>query len=123
MHRLWNGSSRLRAHFRTPGMRPRCCGDDGWLAVEVSDNLPDVEVAGRQLDILLTVGGVALGVVSLSIERKLVRSQELRVALTKASGLELCRAAVREGLLGRPLTGQPPSLRAVSQRPQPPMAA
>jgi hypothetical protein len=61
--------------------------------VEVSDNLPDVEVAGRQLDILLTAGGVALGVVPLSIEQKLVRSQELRVALTKASG-GLCRAAV-----------------------------
>ena len=112
MHRIWNGSSRLRAHFRPPGMMPQCCVDDGWLAVEVSDNLPDVEVAGRQLDILLTVGGVALGVVSLPIERKLVRSQELRVALTKASGLELCRAAVRESLLGRPLTDQPASLRS-----------
>ncbi|MGH8065290.1 MAG: glycosyltransferase [Candidatus Entotheonellia bacterium] len=112
MHRIWNGSSRLRARFRTPGMTPRCRVDDGWLVVEVSDNLRDVEVAGRQLDILLTVGGVALGVVPLSIERKLVRSQELRVALTKASGLELCRAAVRESLLGRPMTDQPASLRS-----------
>jgi peptidoglycan/xylan/chitin deacetylase (PgdA/CDA1 family) len=112
MRRIWNGARRFLARFRPLGMMPRCCVDDGWLVVEVSDTLPDVEVDGPQLDILLTVGGVALGVVSLAIERKLVRSQELRAALTKASGLELCRAAVRECLLGRPMTDQPASLRS-----------
>jgi peptidoglycan/xylan/chitin deacetylase (PgdA/CDA1 family) len=112
MHRLRNGASRLRARFRTPGMMPRGVADDGWLTVEVSDKLPDLEIAGRQLDVLLTVGGVSLGVVSLFSERKLVRSQQLRAALTKASGLELCRAAVRESLLGRPMTDQPASLRS-----------
>jgi peptidoglycan/xylan/chitin deacetylase (PgdA/CDA1 family) len=112
MRGLWDRSSRLQAHFPTSRMPPRRRIDEDWLAVEVSDHLPDVEAAGRRLDILLTVGGVALGVATLPVERTFVPAHELRVALTKASGMELCRAAVREGLLGRPLTGHPPSLRA-----------
>lgn len=59
---------------------------------------------------MLTVGGVALRVVTVPVEQNIVRAQELRAALTSASGFELCRAAVREGLLGRPMAG-PESLR------------
>jgi peptidoglycan/xylan/chitin deacetylase (PgdA/CDA1 family) len=36
-----------------------------------------------------------------------VRAQALRVALTSATGFELCRTAVREGLLGQPLDDVP----------------
>jgi len=79
--------------------------DDGWLVVEVSEDPPDVEVACQALDVVLRVGGTALGVVPVPVKRKTVRAQELRAALTMASGFELCRAVVREGLLGRPLTG------------------
>lgn len=84
--------------------------DDGWLVIEVSQDLPDIEFAGQSLDVVLTVGGVALGVVSVPVRENIVRAHELRVALTAASGLELCRAAVREGLLGQPIAG-PGSLR------------
>jgi peptidoglycan/xylan/chitin deacetylase (PgdA/CDA1 family) len=84
--------------------------DDGWLVIEVSQDLPDIEFAGQSLDVVLTVGGVALGVVSVPVKENIVRAHELRVALTAASGLELCRAAVREGLLGWPIAG-PGSLR------------
>ncbi|OGW16615.1 MAG: hypothetical protein A3G93_16440 [Nitrospinae bacterium RIFCSPLOWO2_12_FULL_45_22] len=52
-----------------------------------------------------------LGVVSIPVKKNIVRAQELRVALTKASGLELCRAVVREGLLGRSVVDMPTSLR------------
>jgi peptidoglycan/xylan/chitin deacetylase (PgdA/CDA1 family) len=86
------------------------CAADGWFTVEVSADLPDLEVSGQELDVVLTVGGVALGVVTVPVEQNNVRAQELRAALTSASGFELCRAAVREGLLGRPLEG-PASLR------------
>jgi peptidoglycan/xylan/chitin deacetylase (PgdA/CDA1 family) len=86
------------------------CAADGWFTVEVSADLPDLEVCGHELDVVLTVGGVALGVVTVPVEQNIVRAQELRAALTSASGFELCRAAVREGLLGQPLAG-PESLR------------
>jgi peptidoglycan/xylan/chitin deacetylase (PgdA/CDA1 family)/2-polyprenyl-3-methyl-5-hydroxy-6-metoxy-1,4-benzoquinol methylase len=84
---------------------------DGWLVVEVSEDTPDVEVLGEELNVVLTVGGVPLGIVTIPAEQKYITAQTLRAALTTASGLELCRAAVREGLLGRPLT-EPASLRA-----------
>lgn len=83
---------------------------NNWPAVEVSRDLPDLQVSGRKLDVVLTVGGVALGVVTVPVKRNTVRAQELRVALTRTSGFELCRAAVREGLLGQPMAS-PASLR------------
>jgi peptidoglycan/xylan/chitin deacetylase (PgdA/CDA1 family)/SAM-dependent methyltransferase len=105
-------SSRFQAYCRPPSMLPRHRLDQDWMTVEVSDQLPDLESAGPLLDVLLTVGGVALGIATLPVEHKFVGAHELRVALTKAGGMELCRAAVREGLLGRPMVGHPSSLRA-----------
>jgi peptidoglycan/xylan/chitin deacetylase (PgdA/CDA1 family) len=91
---------------QAPGeVAARCCAADGWFTVEVSEDLPDLEVCGHELDVLLTVGGVALGVVTIPVKPNIIHAQELRAALTSASGFELCRAAVREGLLGRPLVG------------------
>lgn len=31
--------------------------EDGWLIVEISEELPDVEVAVSEIDVVLTVGG------------------------------------------------------------------
>ncbi|MEO1373350.1 MAG: trifunctional glycosyltransferase/class I SAM-dependent methyltransferase/polysaccharide deacetylase [Cyanobacteria bacterium J06635_10] len=77
--------------------------EDGSLRVEVSSELPDVETNLPELDVLLTVGGVAIGCVSVCVEENFVSSQALRVALIKATEIELCRACVREALLGRGL--------------------
>jgi peptidoglycan/xylan/chitin deacetylase (PgdA/CDA1 family) len=76
----------------------------GWLVVEVSTELPSVEVTLPEIDVALTVGGVGVGVVTIPVEQNFVTAQALRVALTTASGLELCRACVREALLGRSLS-------------------
>ena len=86
------------------------CAADGWFTVEISADLPDLEVCEQELNVVLTVGEVALRVVTVPVEQNIVRAQELRAALTSASGFELCRAAVREGLLGQPMAG-PESLR------------
>jgi len=76
----------------------------GWLAVKVSAELPSIEVTLPEIDIALTVGGVGVGVVTVPVEQNFVTAQALRVALTTASGLELCRACVREALLGKSLS-------------------
>jgi peptidoglycan/xylan/chitin deacetylase (PgdA/CDA1 family) len=57
------------------------------------------------------VGGVAVGAVTVPVGRGRVRSQEIRAAITAELGFELCRAAVREGLIGGPLDDEH-SLRA-----------
>ncbi|MEP9410710.1 MAG: glycosyltransferase [Candidatus Brocadia sp.] len=85
---------------------------DNWINLEVSEDVPDVEISGGELNVLVTVGGVALGVVTLYVKENIATAQELRAAITGTSGAELCRAAVREGLLGRPITNQPSTLRA-----------
>ena len=98
----------------------RRSADDGWCVVEASEDLPDVTCSNTELNVVLKVGGVALGIVAVPVTRRIVRAQELRAALTTAGGLELCRVAVREGLLGKPFA-IPASLRArlsaaISQR-------
>lgn len=90
----------------TPEPAPLRRVSRSWTAVEVSDPLPDLDGTGRELDVALTVGGVALGRVTVPVP---IRAADLRARLTLAAGYELCRAAVREGLLGSPLAG--PSLR------------
>jgi peptidoglycan/xylan/chitin deacetylase (PgdA/CDA1 family)/SAM-dependent methyltransferase len=109
LQEIWGRPNWPQARFydpqtlEAPSTRRRV--NDGWLTVEVSDKLPDVLVPSQELDVVPTVGGVPLGVVTVPVERYTVRAQELRAAITGASGFELCRAAVREGLLGRPLEG------------------
>ncbi|HWP47980.1 MAG TPA: trifunctional glycosyltransferase/class I SAM-dependent methyltransferase/polysaccharide deacetylase [Candidatus Limnocylindrales bacterium] len=75
---------------------------NNWLTLEVSGDLPDVEIMDQKLKVIPTVGGTALGIVTISVKGNLIRAQELRAVLTTVGGLELCRMAVREGLIGRP---------------------
>ena len=108
----WKGMGRPDPASSVPNTAvPRRANGDR-LVVEISASLSDVEVAGPRLDVLLTVGGVALGLIPIPVRNNLVRVEALRARLTQESGLELCRVAVREGILGQPITGEPASLRA-----------
>src|SRR5262249_39346429 len=73
--------------------------------VEVATELNDMEVSGEWLDVEFLMGGIPLAFLTLPVEGKRVTAQQLRVALTREMGFELCRAAVREGIIGAPLTG------------------
>jgi len=85
--------------------------DNSLIPIDVSEEIPDMEVSQEQLDIVMTVGGVAIGTVTIPVKQCVVRAQEIRAAFTTASGYELCRAAVREALLGNPLVKNKLSLR------------
>jgi hypothetical protein len=108
LQEIWGRPDWSNEHFYDPEVVEetllRKCIDDGCLTLEVSEELPDIEVAVPELNVVLTVGGVAIERVSIPVEQNLVTAQTLRVALTTASGFELCRICVREGLLGRPLS-------------------
>jgi len=80
------------------------------LVVEVSKKIPNVLLSTQELQVIPTVGGAALGIMPVEVKGNTVRAQQLRAAITKESGFELAVAAVREGLLGRPIAG--PNLRA-----------
>jgi peptidoglycan/xylan/chitin deacetylase (PgdA/CDA1 family) len=114
LQELWGRPYWPSAQFYDPQEREvattRRRADCGWLVVEVTENLPDVEAGMQELTVVPTVSGVAVGTITIPTPGGFLYAHELRVEITKESGYELCRAAVREGLLGRPLAG-PASLR------------
>lgn len=84
---------------------------DGDLTFDISDAFMGIKVLSKKLEVLITVGGMPIGVVTIPVKRNVVSALELRYAIVKASGYELCRVAVREGLLGKSLIDKPLSLR------------
>ena len=80
--------------------------ENDLIAVEVSAELPNIKVELSEIDVLVKVGGVAIGTVTVAVENNFVSAQKLRSTITRNSGFELCVAAVREALLGKPLDGE-----------------
>lgn len=80
------------------------------IEVDVTAELPDVFTEASSLSIVMSVGGAVVGIATVETEGGHVSAHAIRTAMTTAGGFELCRVAVREGLLGRPLT-DPTSLR------------
>ncbi|MEG4516965.1 sulfotransferase [Microcoleus sp. AT9b-C5] len=76
------------------------------MAVEVSEEFTNIKVELPEIDVLVKVGGVAVGIVSVAVENNFVSAQKLRSTITRNSGFELCVVAVREALLGKPLNGK-----------------
>jgi peptidoglycan/xylan/chitin deacetylase (PgdA/CDA1 family)/SAM-dependent methyltransferase len=97
----WSAERFYDGHAAEPGAR-LAHAEDGWLTVEASDELPDVELGDETVQVVFTVGGAAIALVPISGSAGRGR---LRAALTRATGTELCQVAVREGLLGAPLGG------------------
>ena len=83
----------------------------GWAGLEVARDLPRLAIHGSIRDVVVTVGGTPLGVLRLAGPGE-VDPDELRRLITTRGGLELCRHAVREGIVGRPLEAAGESLRA-----------
>lgn len=106
LQEIWGRPDWPDARFYEPPAEkeeaPRRSAEDGWLVAEVSEDLSSVDISRPELAAVLTVGGAALGVVTVPVKENAVHAEELRAALNVASGFELCRAAVREGLLGQP---------------------
>ena len=113
LQELWGRPDWPQAHFYEPQSgdpSTRRCNNGGWLTIDVSEDVPDLVVSSQKLDVVLTVGGSAIGVVTVPVTENTVSASMLRAALTRAGGFELCRTAVREGLIGRSMD-EPGSLR------------
>ncbi|MEG3967921.1 sulfotransferase [Microcoleus sp. T2B6] len=76
------------------------------IAVEVSEEFANIKVELSAIDVLVKVGGVAVGIVTVAVENNFVSAQKLRSTINRNIGFELCVAAVREALLGKPLNGK-----------------
>ncbi|HEY9623214.1 MAG TPA: glycosyltransferase, partial [Crinalium sp.] len=108
LRELWNRPDFTEAQFYDPTFaeysdtppQPISAPDD-HLTVEVSSDLPTVNVETAALNVLATVGGAVLGIISVPAVNRIVTAQAIRAAIITAGGLELCRLCVREALLGR----------------------
>ena len=130
LQEVWGQPDWLGAQFYqpAPGVPPPA-SVSRWRvqAVEVSTPLP-ATLPVTTAWLLPTVGGVPLGLVPLVAGlRHRPDLAQIRSAITTATAFELCTAAVREALIGRPLTAAPASLRerlqrAAAARPRPTLA-
>ncbi|MEG5053662.1 MULTISPECIES: sulfotransferase [unclassified Microcoleus] len=77
-----------------------------WIAVEISEEFANIKVELSEIDVLVKVGGVAVGIVTVAVENNFVSAQKLRSTINRNIGFELCVATVREALLGKPLNGK-----------------
>ncbi|MEG4320379.1 MULTISPECIES: sulfotransferase [unclassified Microcoleus] len=77
-----------------------------FIAVEVSEELPNIKVELAAIDVLVKVGGVTVGIVTVAVKNNFVSAQNLRSTITRNIGFELCVATVREALLGQSLNGK-----------------
>ncbi|PSB46643.1 polysaccharide deacetylase [filamentous cyanobacterium Phorm 6] len=76
------------------------------IAVEVTDELPNIKVELLEIDALVKVGGVAIGIITIPVKNNFVSAQKVRSTITQNCGFELCVACVREALVGKPLQGE-----------------
>ncbi len=85
------------------------------VPIEVSHALPDLLTQHGHADIDVFVGGAGLARLNIASEEPAVPAQHLRVEIALSAGYELCVAAVREGILGRPVDGTPLRSRLASR--------
>lgn len=83
-----------------PARRERV--DSGWVAVELSAPLPELECE-EMVRVAASVGGATLAAVEIEPASGRVMAGGLRREICTEAGFELCRLAVREGLIGRPV--------------------
>ncbi len=106
---IWNRPNWLEAYFYNPETADESFTinlDRDLIAVEVSAELPNIKVELSEIDVLIAVGGVAIGIITVAVDNNFVSAQKVRSAITQNSGFELCIAAVREALVGKSLHGE-----------------
>jgi peptidoglycan/xylan/chitin deacetylase (PgdA/CDA1 family)/SAM-dependent methyltransferase len=114
LQELWGRPGWPMATFYDPAAvreeAPRRQVEAGWIEIEAAQELPALALDPESpAEALLRIGGAVAAAVPLPAQ-PILGAHELRAALTQAGGFEICRAAVREAVLGQPLDA-PGSLR------------
>ncbi|HEX2100737.1 MAG TPA: SAM-dependent methyltransferase, partial [Candidatus Synoicihabitans sp.] len=91
-------------------------GDADWEVVEVSAPLRDLRARRQALTLIFTVGGAAVMQKTLAAHDGRISTDLIRVALTRDAGFELCRACVREAIIGLPVDAAGPLRQRLSER-------
>ncbi|MEO6447032.1 MAG: glycosyltransferase [Gemmatimonadaceae bacterium] len=115
LQELWGLPEWSGADFYDPARKERSAGARAiagtTATIEISGALQPLDVGTDHLWVDCQVGGASIGWVWVPNTAGRITPQQLRAAITTAGGLEMCVAAVREGVVGHPLD-QPGNLRA-----------
>ena len=108
LQELWNRPSWSGDRFYQDGPPESCaetthCG--ARLAVEVSDEVRGVVCEFPELELAITIGGASLGILNVPVRDGGLSARALISAISLYGGMELCRLAVRQALLGKPVAG------------------
>jgi peptidoglycan/xylan/chitin deacetylase (PgdA/CDA1 family) len=109
LQEIWNRPNWHTSDFYNPkksDKAPTISGDKNSITVEVSEELPNIKVELSEIEVLVKVGGVAVGIVTVPVQNNFVSAQKLRSTITQNTGYELCVACVREALIGKPLSDE-----------------
>lgn len=109
LQEIWNRPNWLDAYFYNPETADEALTislNKDSIAVEVSEELPNIKVELSEIEVLVKVGGVAVGIVTVPVQNNFVSAQKLRSTITQNSSFELCVACVREALVGKPINGE-----------------
>jgi hypothetical protein len=107
LQELWGRPHWVAADFYDPARRDEPATvrrvEGATASIEVSGAPVSLKASVDDLWVEIRVGGLPTGSVRVSTKAGRISAQQLRAAVTTAGGLELCRAAVREAILGQPL--------------------
>jgi len=73
-----------------------------WPAIEISAALPRWRTPAASAFVEVRVGGVPIGTLPVQSDGGVITPSRLRSVITTEAGFELCRAVVREAILGQP---------------------
>jgi peptidoglycan/xylan/chitin deacetylase (PgdA/CDA1 family) len=99
----WSGDQFYEGGPQEDGIEQVHCGSS--LTVEVSDEVRGVVCESPELELAITIGGATLGVFNVSVGEGGLSAKALISAISLYGGMELCRLAVRQALVGRSVAG------------------
>lgn len=94
--RFYDGNADLGSHVTLASAAP---------VVELAEPLPSLAAPDGTVEIVATLGGAPLGLVSIDAPDGSVAPGRVLASLVRAAGFELARAAVRQGVVGQPPGG------------------
>jgi peptidoglycan/xylan/chitin deacetylase (PgdA/CDA1 family)/LPS sulfotransferase NodH len=109
LQQIWNRPNWIEAYFYNPKTADEAHTisiDRESIALEISEDLPNIQTKVSEIDVLVKVGGVAIGIVTVPAENNFISAQKLRSTITRNSGFELCVACARSALIGQPLNSE-----------------
>lgn len=105
LRELWNRPRWTNESFYNPQTADEPTGTvhgEADFSVDILGDVPNIATSAPSIDIAVNLGRTPIGTLTLEPESGHVAAQQIRMAITARTGLELCLLAVREGVIGSP---------------------